>query len=220
MKFTKKLSASRTHTTSDKLWTVVLSAPVIVAVLYCLISWDFSLLTPDQKGYRFFVREDYQQAAANFADPMWKGTALFRQGQFEEAAGVFAGDDSAQGAFNEGNALVMQGKYEKAVGQYGRALALSPGWEDAMINREIALARAEMLKEQGGDMTGGKMGADDIVFSETKPPPSAGEEQVLGEQPSSEAELREVWLRQVQTKPADFLRAKFAYQHAIKDSEQ
>jgi len=26
-------------------------------------------------------------------------------------------------------------------------------------------------------------------------------------------EMRAVWLRKVQTKPADFLRAKFSYQH-------
>ena len=35
----------------------------------------------------------------------------------------------------------------------------------------------------------------------------------------SDEELREVWLRQVQTKPADFLRAKFAYQHAMRQAK-
>jgi Ca-activated chloride channel family protein len=28
--------------------------------------------------------------------------------------------------------------------------------------------------------------------------------------------LREIWLRQVQTRPADFLRSKFAYQYATR----
>jgi Ca-activated chloride channel family protein len=32
----------------------------------------------------------------------------------------------------------------------------------------------------------------------------------------SDEELRAVWLRQVQTKPADFLAAKFAYQQATR----
>jgi Ca-activated chloride channel family protein len=32
----------------------------------------------------------------------------------------------------------------------------------------------------------------------------------------SDEELRAVWLRQVQTKPADFLAAKFAYQLAMR----
>ncbi len=32
----------------------------------------------------------------------------------------------------------------------------------------------------------------------------------------SDEELRAIWLRQVQTKPADFLAAKFAYQQAMR----
>jgi Ca-activated chloride channel family protein len=35
---------------------------------------------------------------------------------------------------------------------------------------------------------------------------------VAGGDPLSDEELRGLWLRRVQTKPADFLRAKFAYQ--------
>jgi Ca-activated chloride channel family protein len=35
----------------------------------------------------------------------------------------------------------------------------------------------------------------------------------------NDAELRNLWLRRVQTAPADFLRAKFAYQASMKDSK-
>ncbi|MFC4992405.1 hypothetical protein [Rubritalea tangerina] len=35
----------------------------------------------------------------------------------------------------------------------------------------------------------------------------------------SDAEMREVWLRKVQTKPADFLKVKFMYQDARKGGE-
>ena len=186
--------------------------------LYCLTNGDCSLLTPDQRGHRLFENADYVQAAARFADPMWEGVALFRAGEFEKAASLFAGYDTADAAFNQGNALVMQGKYEAAVERFARALALRPGWEDAMVNRGIALARAEALKKDGGDMTGGKMGADEIVFDEGKPSPSGGEEQVGGGQEVSDAELRSIWLRQVQTRPADFLRIKFAQQYAARQS--
>jgi Ca-activated chloride channel family protein len=96
---------------------------------------------------------------------------------------------------------------------------LAPGWGDATVNLEIARARAEALKKEGGDMTGGKMGADEIVFDMGKSPPSAGEEQVEGATDSSDAALRSIWLRQVQTKPADFLRAKFAHQYATRKPE-
>ena len=173
--------------------------------------------TPDQVGYRYYLKGEYEKAAERFTDSMWKGVSFFKQGHFNTAATLFSGLDTAESAFNHGNALVMQGKYEEAVMRYDRALDLKSEWEEAFINREIALARAEMLKREGGDMTGGKLGADEIVFSEGKSPPSAGDEQIESEQQMSDAELRAMWLRRVQTRPADFLRAKFAYQFARKD---
>jgi Ca-activated chloride channel family protein len=186
--------------------------------LYSLADGEFSFWTPDQLGYRLYDEADYSKAAARFADPMWRGIALFRAGEFDEAASLFAGHDTAEAAFNQGNALVMQGKYEAAAGRYARALELQPDWEDATVNRGIALARAEALKKEGGEMTGGKLGADEIVFDQGKPSPSAGEEQVEGGKEATDAELRSIWLRQVQTRPADFLRAKFAQQYATRES--
>jgi Ca-activated chloride channel family protein len=54
---------------------------------------------------------------------------------------------------------------------------------------------------------------DEIVFDDR--PKQSGDskevEVVTGGQMSDE-ELQALWLRRVQTKPADFLRAKFAYQ--------
>jgi len=201
---------------------MVLFVTLIAAGTYSVATGSVALLTPDQRGYRLFEQAMYPEAAGHFIDPMWKGVALFKQGEFEQSAGVFAGFDTAESAFNHGNALLMQGKYGEAAQRYERALVLRPEWEDATINRDIALARAARLKREGGDMTGGMLGADDIVFSEGKSSPSAGEELVAGQE-MSDAELRAVWLRQVQTKPADFLQAKFAYQQAMRpaqDSEQ
>ena len=199
-------------------WIAVLFIAVPVAGIYLLATDAVSLLTPDQQGYRFYEQSKYSAAAEYFADPLWQGIALFKQGEFKNAAGVFAGYDTAESAFNHGNALVMQGKYEGAAERYARALELSPEWEDARINREIALARAAMLKREGGDMTGGMLEADEIVFSKGKSPPSAGEEQIEGGEKISDAEQRAVWLRHVQTKPADFLQAKFAYQYAMRQA--
>ena len=204
---------------SDRRSNVVfwlLGLVVVAAVAFCLAGGDCSLLTADQKAYRLFEEGDYQTAAADFADPMWRGTALFRLGEFEQAAGVFAGYDTADAAFNQGNALVMLGQYDEAIARYDRALELRPDWEPAVVNREIAATRAARLKQEGGDMTGGMLEADDIVFSDKKSPPSDQTEQTDGGQPMSDEEMRAIWLRQVTTKPADFLRAKFAYQQATR----
>jgi Ca-activated chloride channel family protein len=186
--------------------------------LYCLSQNNCSLLTPDQQGYYLFKQQQYETEATRFADPMWRGIALFRQGDFEQAASLFAGYDTANAAFAQGNALVMQGEYEAAVDRYARALQLQPGWEDASINREIASARAEMLKQEGGEGTGGKLGADEIVIEQGKASPSAGDEQVEAGQETGSVEQQAIWLRQVQTRPADFLRAKFAHQYATQNA--
>jgi Ca-activated chloride channel family protein len=185
---------------------------------YLLATGAVTLLTPDQQGQRFFERGDFAEASNRFTDPMWRGVALFRQGEFKKSAGIFAGMDTAEAAFNHGNALVMQGQYDAAAERYARALELRPEWADATNNREIALARAAMLRQEGGEGTGGMLDADDIVFSEGKSPPGSGDEQTEGGEAISDEELRAVWLRQVQTKPADFLAAKFAYQQAMRQA--
>lgn len=203
---------------SDRVFWI-LGLIVVGALVYCFVDDDCTLLTADQEAYRQYEAGDYETAAGTFADPMWQGVALFKQGEFEQAAGVFAGFDTPEAAFNQGNALVMQGKYDAAVERYERALELRPDWEPAMVNRDIAAARAAMLAQEGGEGTGGKLEADEIVFSDKKSPPSADTEQTEGGEKLSDEELREVWLRQVQTKPADFLRAKFAYQHAMRQAK-
>jgi Ca-activated chloride channel family protein len=189
----------------------------VIAVVF-LTTGHGSLVTfflnPDQGAHRYYLHGDYKKAAELFNDPMWKGTAYFKLGEFASAANQFMGMDTAEAAYNHGNALVMQGRYDEAVGKYDRALELKPAWEDAVHNRDLALSRAEFLRKEGSEMTGGQLGADEIVFSEGKTPPSAQEEQIQGQQQIGDEEIRAMWLRNVQTKPADFLRAKFAYQYA------
>jgi len=192
-------------------------------LVYCLTisvtcSPDTFFFTADQQGRRSYRQARYSEAAQSFADLPWKATALFRDGDFKQAAALYSSISSPEGAFNHGNALVMQGKYEDALKSYDRALALQPDWEDARVNREIAAARAEMLKKEGGDMTGGMMGADDFVFTKTNNQASQSDQEEVVQGPG-DAEMRAVWLRKVQTQPADFLKAKFAYQYAQKAGE-
>ena len=149
---------------------------------------------------------------------MWRGAALYRQGEFEQAAGVFAGYDTADAAFNRGNALVMLGRYDEAVASYDRALELRPDWEPASVNREIAVTRGERIRREGGDSTGGMLGSDGITFSDTGSAPSDQSQEFEGGRAMSDQQMRAIWLRQVTTKPADFLRAKFAYQQATRSA--
>jgi Ca-activated chloride channel family protein len=180
------------------------------------------LRRPDQRAHALYSKKEYEAAADVFQDPFWRAIALYRNGSFKEAAGIFAGFDSAEGLYNQGNALLFLGKYEEAAKAYNRALDQKPGWKEPKINQEIALARAKLLEFEGGNMSGGKIGADDYVINNNpdNSSPSPDEEEVIeGSTPMSDAELRAVWLRRVQTNPADFLRSKFAYQQQMKPPE-
>ena len=113
----------------------------------------------------------------------------------------------------------MQGKYEAAIERFDRALDLKVGWRDAEVNRAIAVARSKLVRRQGGDMGDQQLGADEIVFDKNKK--SGGQNtETTGSQPLSDSQVQALWLRRIQTKPADFLRAKFAYQLASGSEEK
>jgi Ca-activated chloride channel family protein len=161
------------------------------------------------------AKHHYADAAQHFHDALWQGTALYRDGQFEKAAAAFARVDSPEAAFDRGNALLMHGKYGDAIASYDRALQQRRDWYEAKANRDLAAARRQMLAPPNDDAgsTGGQQEADEIVL-EDRAPESGDTQQVevvTGGQ-LTDAELQALWLRRVQTKPADFLRAKFAYQ--------
>lgn len=194
----------------------------VLALGIALATGKAHLRRPDQRAHALYSKKEYEAAADVFQDPFWRAIALYRNGSFKEAAGIFAGFDSAEGLYNQGNALLFLGKYEEAAKAYYRALDQKPGWKEPKINQEIALARAKLLEFEGGNMSGGKIGADDYVINNNpdNSSPSPDEEEVIeGSTPMSDAELRAVWLRRVQTNPADFLRSKFAYQQQMKPPE-
>jgi Ca-activated chloride channel family protein len=139
---------------------------------------------------------------------MRQGVAWYRAGEFEKAEQAFARLATAEAEFNRGNCLIMRGKYLEAVRRFDRALQLRPGWTEAQVNRELAAARAKMIERTGGEMGDQKLGADDVVFDKNKKP--GGEETAT--EGLSDSAMQALWLRRVQTKPADFLRAKFAFQ--------
>jgi Ca-activated chloride channel family protein len=172
-------------------------------------------LTADQRGQRLMERGDFAAAAEVFEDPAWRGTALYRAGDFERAAAVFGRLRTPEAEYNRGNALVMLGRYEEAIDSYQAALGGRPDWNDAEQNLEIARIRLQRLAPPEDDAggTGGKLGADEIVFDDSGRVDRSGSEEVTaGGEALSDQEMRAVWLRRVQNDPKAFLRARFAFQ--------
>ena len=181
--------------------------------LIAAVTWAGLWFTPDQQGHRHFQRNEFVQAAQVFHDPMWQGAAWYRAGEFKKAAQSFARRDTADAHFNQGNAWLLRGKYETAIAWYDRALKQRPDWKEAIDNRALAAARAKMVERTGGDMGDQKIGADKIVFN--KNTPNEGQDtEVEGGAVLTDQEIQALWLRRVQARPADFLKAKFFYQLA------
>lgn len=174
-------------------------------------------LTPDQQGQILMKRENYITAAAAFTDPVLKGTALFKAGQFKEAAGILSSSNAPESLYNRGTALIMAGLYDNAIEVLERTVKFAPGFKAAQINLAIAKIRRQrnLSFEDDDGGTGGMLAADEFVFNDREQSSYNQEtEEVSGGEDMSDAWLRELWLRRLDSRPKDFLRVKFAYQKA------
>jgi Ca-activated chloride channel family protein len=185
---------------------------VTVLMILGAITWWGLWFTPEQQGQRLMKRGDFVAAAKLFQDPMRQGVAWFRAGEFEKAEQAFARLATPEAEYNRGNCLVMRGKYEQAIERFDLALSLRPNWTDAETNRSIAVARAKLTERKGGDMGDQLIGADEVVYDKNNKQSAGQDTEAEAAQPISDSSMQALWLRNVQTKPADFLKSKFAYQ--------
>ena len=161
-------------------------------------------LTPDQQGRIAFQRGDFATAAANFQDPMWKGVALYREGQFQEAAEAFAAVDTAESWFNQGNALLHLAKFDEAVAAYGKAMAKRPDWPEAAANLAIARRLLKQKKDEDDDQPQEPSEKPDSIQFDDKGKQGKAGKIDIAEQTS------EMWMKNIEVSPADLMARKFA----------
>jgi len=94
-------------------------------------------LRPDQQGQRLLDAGHPAEAAERFDDFRWKGMALYRAGDYVDAAQAFAQGDEAADHYNRGNALAKQNELEAAIDAYDQALERDPELEAAKRNKAL-----------------------------------------------------------------------------------
>ncbi|MDD7983799.1 tetratricopeptide repeat protein [Lentisphaera marina] len=203
------------------LYHIVFISAVLVSVsFYAINQHEVNSLkdfwqTKNQQGQTALDKGDFAKAAKLFESPMMRGQSLYKDAQFEDAAIAFNQKGTAKAYFNSANALIMMGRYELAIKSYDRAIELNAQFNEAKFNRAIALNRQKVLndaKDKMDEGTGGMLGADEIVFNDQPANNNQSSDDVTSEEAMNEAEINELWLRRVQTKPADFMKIKFSYQ--------
>jgi Ca-activated chloride channel family protein len=176
-------------------------------------------LTPDQQGRRHFERGEYATAAERFRDPMWKGLACYRAEDWDCAIETFAMVDTAEAFFNLGNAYARSERHELAVEAYDQALARRPEWVEARENRELVASLIPKEPEESDEGPPGdpSFEPDEIRFDEKGEKGKRGD---VDQMSLTAEQMGEIWLRGLQTSPADFLRFKFAFQAQQREGGQ
>ena len=130
-------------------WLVLIPLGVAVMPMQArAIAWDDLWARPDQQAAGALARGDPARAASVARDPRWKGGALYRDQQYEEAADAFAGNDDPTAHYNRGNALARSGRLRDALAAYDTALETDPRHADALHNRTLVARLMEQLRQR------------------------------------------------------------------------
>ena len=185
-------------------------------------------LTRDQQGQILFNFGHYQQASNTFKSTQWQAYSNYGAEQYKNAATLYAQFNNIDSQIAKANALAHGREYVTARDLYQQVLAAAPNNTAAKTNIAIVQAiidevnrlsesqraeEGESIKELGDEPQTGD-------GAERKEAPKEQEiEQLSAEQLLLDPSLNEMWLRQVQKNPANFLSQKFYMQQALKKQQ-
>ena len=208
-----------------RLWLVV----VLVALIWAVANPKAFMnlwLTPDQQGRLWFQLGDYERASRAFEDPHWRGFSLYAAQDFATAESYFSQFQDADSLLLRANALAHQMDYTAAKQAYEDLASRYPDHPAATVNLKVV----EALIEADKKMSDRK--ANDNGEPDRKSRQSAGSsegdeqqrsmelEQYSAEQLLQDPGLTEMWLRQIQRDPSEFLVTKFYLQLEQKEGDK
>ena len=195
-------------------WSLNWMAAVLLALGICLQPTTAeangltdAFFTRDQQGRWAFEHEHLPQAAALFVDPYWKGIAAYHAADYDLALASFARLETPQAYFYLGNIYVKRFKFDQAIAAYTQALQLQPQFPEATAN--LALAIALQKDTDSAEQNAPEVKPDEIKMD--KAPGKGQSKAVQTEQAASD----ELWLQNLSTSPAKFLKQKFSLQDQV-----
>lgn len=193
-------------------WNVAWMAAIVIAVSVGVPAQSHAnpladaFLTADQQGRRAFDNGRFEEAATLFHDPYWKGRAAYQAGKYADALAAFSKVETPEGVFYVANTQTRLRQYDAALAAYDRALALSPGWEAASVNRAIV---ERLLAAMSQEQQGGQAEPPDQTIAD-----KTAKDGKMVAAPAAQAASEDVWLRNLTLSPARFLRGRFAVEDA------
>jgi Ca-activated chloride channel family protein len=178
-----------------------------------IADWFF---TPDQQGRRAMERKDFGRAAELYVDPLWRGYALYRDGQYEAAIETLDRVETAEAAFIQGMAHLKSRGYRDGVRAFETALRRDPQYPKAAENLAVArqiVEYVERAREQSDTGEEAGIGADDVVF-DNEANRGADTQIEVPKDDGSGLLTAEQWMNTVDTRTGDFLRQRFALEAA------
>lgn len=172
-----------------------------------LLDW---FVTPDQQGYWQYQKKHFDEAAQKFADPMWRATALYKEGQYNQAANVFATIGTVEAMYNRANALLKAHQYYGAEAAYLQVLKEKPGFAKAERNLAITRAIIQELIAAGDNVDLEQSVSLEVDDQKVAPEEDGGKTQAYQVSDTLSEDAREKWMRSVDSDMSDFLSAKFA----------
>lgn len=175
-------------------------------------------LTPDQQARLWFQLGDYERASRTFEDPSWRGFSLYAGQDFATAERYFSQYQDAESLLARANALAHQRDYAAAKQAYEELASRYPDHPAPAVNLPVveALIEADKRVSDSNESETGDRNSKPGDGSES----SEGDEQqrtqeleqYSADQLLQDPGLTEMWLRQIQRDPSEFLVTKFYLQ--------
>lgn len=140
--------------------------------------WRDLWRTPDQQAQQAFDDGDHAAAAKQFSQPLRRGAAYYRDGQYDKAVEAYGealargGSGDAELLYNRGTALARAGDLEAALGALELAAELDPSDEDVSHNRDWVRRQLQRQSPQDSPSEG-EQGDGDQQQGESGEPQSA-----------------------------------------------